>query len=268
MPSINLRMLTSIGILAVVAVGAGCQGGRAWLSKKSTPNPGENTLVDEESLKISHPKHESPNARMLVDFGNLRASMKQHAQAADLFGRAIKNDPKCVDAYVGLAKVKMSMGHPDQAITALKEGLKAQPKSAPLWNEMGIAYTKMQKWPEAIAAMEKAIKYDPQEDLYQSNLAGVLTVCGKVDRAFRMYSEQMTAADAHTQIARILGGQGKMAECQWHLDKALSEDPSHAMARTLRSRLSEAPALQAVGYETPDDEVARRPAPSRLGAGK
>jgi Flp pilus assembly protein TadD len=198
---------------------------------------------------------------MYVDFGYVRASMEQFPEAAGLFERAVKADPKCIDAYVGLAKVRSSMGHPDQAVEAVRKGLKHHPKSAALWNELGVAYTKMEKWREAADALQKAVKYDSEEELYRSNLAGVLVVAGDLDRAYRLYSEQMTAADAHCQIARILGGQGRMQECQKHVQLALRSDPGHAVARTLQSQLSD-PQLRTVGYRGAADENARPTPPS------
>jgi Flp pilus assembly protein TadD len=192
---------------------------------------------------------EKPTAKMMVDFAHVRASMGEYSDAGNLFEKAIKAEPKNVDARVGLAKIKMQLGHPDQAVEKLQEGIARMPKAAPLWNELGIAYTKMEKYPEAIEALEKAIKFEPDTDLYRQNLAGVLVVTGEVNKAYKLYSQEMSEADARVQIARILGGQGKMAECRKQIDAAIKADPTNEYAHHLSDEID--PQFLPAGYSAP-----------------
>lgn len=244
------RVCGAIGLLCVLSLAGACRSTERWSAKKEKPPkpPSDMAMVQEEPL-LAKDDTDPPSAKMYADFGYVRASMKQYSGAADLFERAIRTDPGYVEGYVGLAKMKMALGHPDQAIEAIKAGLKRHPKSAALWNEMGIAYAKFEKYQDAIEALEKANKFDPDEDLYQSNLAGVLAVTGKVDRAYKLYSRQMSAADAHCQIARIVGGQGNQDLCRHHVDMALKADPRHPAAQSLLAQLSQA-GVQPVGYQS------------------
>jgi Flp pilus assembly protein TadD len=190
-----------------------------------------------------------PTAKMLCDFGQVRASMGLYGDAGSLFERAIKAEPKNVNAWVGLAKVKMELGHPDQAIEKLQEGLVRLPKSAALWNELGIAYTKQEKYDEALGALEKACKFDGESNLYRANLAGVLVVRGEEQKAYKLYSQTMSEADARVQIARILGGQGKMTACQKQIELAIKADPTNEYAHHLADEID--PKFQPAGYNAP-----------------
>lgn len=246
------RFCAILGLGGLVVMSSACRSSEKWTFKKEpkTPPPPTEMAMAQEQPLLSKDEEDPPSAKMYTDFGYVRASMKQYAGAADLFERAIRTDPKYVEGYLGLAKMKMAMGHPDQAVEAIEDGLKRHPKAACLWNELGVAYAKVQNYPAAVEAMEKACKLDPEEDLYPTNLAGVLAVTGKVDAAYRLYSHQMSAGDAHCQIARIVGGQGNRDLCQRHIELALKAEPQNPTANSLRAQLSQPP-VQPVGYQSP-----------------
>jgi len=239
-------------LLLMGAVGlAGCKSlpTITWKKEKTNKEKSESMVASKLAEPIEDTLPNKPTGKMLCDFGQVRESMGQHAEAASLFERAIKTEPKNINAWVGLAKVKMELGHPDQAIAKLQEGLEKMPKSAPLWNELGIAYTKQEKYDEALDALEKACKFDGESNLYRANLAGVLVVRGEEQKAYKLYSQTMSEADARVQIARILGGQGKMAACQKQIELAIKADPTNEYAHHLADEID--PKFQPASYSAP-----------------
>ena len=220
-----------------------------WKKEKSNQEKAAEIAEAAQPVINSNPIPEKPTAKMLIDFGYVRSSMGQYPEAAGLFERAIKLEPRNVDARVGLAKVKMKLGHPDQAVAMLQEGLAKLPKAAPLWNEIGIAYAKQEQYPEAIEALEKAHKFDPSSELYRTNLAGVLVVMGEEHKAYKLYAQTMSEADARVQIARILGGMGKTESCRKQIDAAIRSDPTNKYAHQLADEFD--PQFQQAGYSVP-----------------
>ncbi|MBY0587219.1 tetratricopeptide repeat protein, partial [bacterium] len=179
----------------------------------------------------------------------VQISMNNSNEAANLFQRAMKLDKKNPDAYVGLAKVKMAQGHPDQAVETLEEGLKKIPKSGALWNELGIARTQMKQLPEAVTALEKAHQFDPESTLYLGNLGSVLIVQGDTQNAYKCFSKFMSSADAHVRIGEVLGGQGKLSEAREHFRSAVEAEPNHPRAGMLLVQ-STKESVQPVDYRT------------------
>jgi tetratricopeptide (TPR) repeat protein len=234
-----------------VAGGIGCKGvpKLVWQDRNQTPAvlPAGNKDKPEVPLRIVDGKKEKPTAKMLVDFGYVQLSMDNATEAQNLFERALKLDKKNEGAFVGLAKAKLVMGHPDQAVEILEAGLKRCPKSAPLWNEIGIAQTHLKQMDRAAEALEKAHQLDPDSDLYVSNLAGVLTVRGETEKAYKYYSQIMSAADAHVRIGEILGGQGRLPDSREHFRQAIEAEPNHPRAVALLAQTNK-PELQQVDY--------------------
>jgi Flp pilus assembly protein TadD len=213
--------------------------------------PGESPrIVDEAPVRLTPEKPAKATPKMLVDFGYVHMAAGKLSEACQHFERAIDVDPKHTPAYVALAKAKVAMGHPDQAIVLLTQALETQPKDAALWNELGIAYTKLEKYPEATSALEKATQFDRKSELYLSNLAGVQVVTGNVDRAYALYSQFLSAADARVRIASIMQGQGRLDEERNQLEMAIEADPTHQTAHMMLQRLHTPPPIQAAGYQS------------------
>lgn len=250
LPQLTKATWGALLLIGVVGL-TGCKSLPTVTWKKEKTNKAKSEAM--VASKLSEPMEDllpnKPTGKMLCDFGQVRISMGQYAEAASLFEKAIKAEPKNVNAWVGLAKVKMELGHPDQAIERLQEGLAKLPKAAPLWNELGIAYTKQEKYDEALDALEKACKLDSESNLYRSNLAGILVVRGEEQKAYKLYSQTMSEADARVQIARILGGQGKMTACQKQIDLAIKADPTNEYAHQLAEEID--PKFQPAGYNAP-----------------
>jgi tetratricopeptide (TPR) repeat protein len=222
-----------------------------WKDKDQQPSamPGANKDKPQPEIRLVEGKKEKPTPRMLVDFGYVQASMNNHNEAANLFQRALKLNKKEADAYVGLAKVKMAQGHPDQAIETLEEGLKRCPKSAAIWNEIGIARSQIKQMPQAIEAIAKAHELEPDSNLYLANLGGMLVVQGDTEKAYKCFSKFMSSADAHVRIGEILGGQGRISEATAQFRAAVEAEPNHPRAGTLLAQ-SANPTLQQVDYKT------------------
>ena len=69
-------------------------------------------------------------------------------------------------AAVGLARLHGAAGEHDPAIGVLEKSLKASPKSAALWHELGMARSRKKDWTGALDALAKADELESDNRQY------------------------------------------------------------------------------------------------------
>jgi predicted Zn-dependent protease len=130
----------------------------------------ERALAD-LSARIDAAK-EPATARVLR--GQVYLSMKRPDDAIVDFTTAIKEQPRLVAAYRGLASAQLARGKPDEAIKALRSGLAATKGSPVLALQLGVVLEGQGQFDAAAQVYESALDRDPYEDSAANNLAMLL----------------------------------------------------------------------------------------------
>jgi len=151
--------------------------------------------------------------------GALEESLAPLRRAAELSGR---------DSSVmrNLALVLTNLKRQNEAITALREGLAAQPDSAELHNDLGSALLHSGDAAGAENALREAVRLKPESAATRYNLAFVLEFRKNLSEA----ENNLTAAlridpaygAAHLKLGEILIAQRRNAEAIPHLRKAVT----------------------------------------------
>ncbi len=96
-----------------------------------------------------------------IERGSHLIKGEEFPAAAESFNQALKLDPKCVAAHVGLARVSLLQGQIDAALAECDKASKlgAQTEVASI---RGDIYLQQNKLDEAIAAFEEAERFDAQ----------------------------------------------------------------------------------------------------------
>ncbi len=104
---------------------------------------------------------EDPHLRAAADY----VEQKNFAKAAEILQAVIDAEPQCrPQAYVELAKVRLQLGGPAQAIGVYEQGLKAHPDSAELLKRYGqLLFRKNRIEPRAGELFGKAAKAAPND---------------------------------------------------------------------------------------------------------
>lgn len=122
----------------------------------------------------STPSAEAPyNPRYLAfDFGEARELIERgrHADAAEILIPMVKADPENRQFRMLLAAARLGSGHPELAITAL-EDLRGRREDLPLLLLLAAAYTSAGRYPDALLALDTAVRLAPGEPDAFSNLA-------------------------------------------------------------------------------------------------
>jgi tetratricopeptide (TPR) repeat protein len=142
-------------------------------------------------------------------------------------------------ATLGLAKPGLSKlgsalrrsGHPAEAIDVLKRA----PASPANWNELGLAYEALGKTSDAVAAINNALRLDPDLAEAHNNLGSVRLTSRDPKRAEPAFREAIRIrpdyADAHANLAEALSGSDHLTEAQAEFEIALRLRPVDAPTR-------------------------------------
>lgn len=110
---------------------------------------------------------------------------------------------------------------------------------AEVWNYLGLAYINASDAKKAIKALEKAADFNPQNAIYQKNLAYSYFLGNKLDKA-QAASTKAIALDAQDADAYFIRGsvsvlEGKNAAAISDADKTISINPDYSLAYILKS---------------------------------
>lgn len=234
--------------VATLGVSVGCSGGMKDMSFKSDPKlkaPGGMAVT--EDIKLAKSVKRKPTAPMLCDFADATLAGKNFRKAEDFYKQALEIDKNCDRAYAGLGRVLGEQERTAAALDILKTGLDRCPKSAAIWNEVGVAKAKRGDLKNATIALRNAVNYEPHNTLYKANLGNMLATVGDSEAAYEYLSQTMTAAEARYRIAGILYSQGHADQSRHQLETALRMDPKNRPAAEM---------FQAMVGGKPNEEIA------------
>jgi Tfp pilus assembly protein PilF len=214
--------LTACG---AVLIAPGCARNRQSVAK---PN-GE--IVDgkvvENEVKFTKGPKPKPTPSMMSDFGHVFTEVKDWEKATSHFNESLEMDDEHEPGYVGLAQVHSGQQQYDKALAVLADGLKQVPKSAAIYNEMGVTYSKMERYDKAAESFQTAISLAPDVTMYKINLASMYAIKGDYGKSLELYSASLPPAEARYRLAGVLYSRGQEQEALELLTAAQQMDPSH-----------------------------------------
>ena len=133
--------------------------------------------------------------------------------------------------YRSQALMKLGNAHADleedtKAVAAYREALQLSPASATfhLHFNLGNALARLAQWPDALASYETALRLKPDSAAAVLNFGVALGAKGELARALEQLSRAVVLdsqnAEAHAQLAAVLGKLGKADEAKRHAAEA------------------------------------------------
>lgn len=103
----------------------------------------------------------------LSNMGWAYFNKKEYATAEKYYKDALAVDPKFIHALLGLAKTYMAMGGEQlpKAVATLETAIQQYPEAAPLFFELGKAYTMLSEYKKALVAFETVAELAPDSPL-------------------------------------------------------------------------------------------------------
>lgn len=123
-----------------------------------------------------------------------------YSQAIISFQHALAENPKSIDAYIGISKALMKKGgiaNSKKAIECLRKGLKADPNSSDVYLNIAEIYDKLGKKKDAATERKKAftvraLKNDPDNVTTNNNMGVLLLKQNSCDEAIKYFRKSVT----------------------------------------------------------------------------
>jgi tetratricopeptide (TPR) repeat protein len=157
-------------------------------------------------------------AQGLLDQGLAAQKAKNHEQAVELLGQAVKQDPQQPEAWRARAQSLTALGRRDEALGNLEQGLAANPRNLTLMLAKGKLMGDMERRQEAIAMFSEVLALEPGNAEALKERAENLINEAELDRAMADLTRARSLAPKDPWIYHKLG----MAEfCRNNYDKAV-----------------------------------------------
>ena len=148
------------------------------------------------------------------------------------------------EAYAELAAL-LKTGEPQQATTALKNHLARYPQHAVAHNDLAAVSYQTGDVEQALQHYRQAVRLEPEESVYQKNLADLLFVeTGETDEAINIYLKLLEKAPRDVETLLNLGlickGVGQHDAAESFLQRALEIEPWNQAVREQLSELRQA----------------------------
>jgi len=208
-------------------------------------------MVETESAKKDNdaPKRK-PKASTCVTFGdfNLRESLtpnltpqeqqQRRAQARRSYEQALEIDPKCVEAYRGLAQLYAADQQPERAISTYQSAVRVLPRNSELWFGLGMLHSQRKEWEPAVDALGHAADLQPTNRQYANVLGFCLARAGRYEQSLAYFSRVVGEARAHFNVGRMMMHNGEKDAARQQLELALQREPNLTEARELLAQLN------------------------------
>ena len=194
------------------------------------------------------------DANILFWIGFLNLQMQNYKDAVDPLEQAIQINPKSPEAHLNLGNVYDGLKRYDDAVREFKKVIELQPantapsKLADPWYNLGSAYYKQRKWPEAIAAYQKSAALNPKDPYIMDGLGYVLLETGDTRGAIAAY-EKATRLQSDNANFQFNLGLAWLAQAKKALTKAAADNARTSALAPLSRSVELAPA-NVLNHET------------------
>lgn len=251
------------------------QRGAAYFSLGKLPEA-KASLVRVNQLLAEYPVTDQLKqifARIQTTLGEIALAESRPEDAEKAFQRVLGLNPQSARAHSGLAEVFYAAGKHVEAIAEAKSAISAGDDRAAIFTLLGVALTVTNKFDEALPALDEALKREPKNSMAllhraevfiaknkpneaaadlraalavepttrtKLRLATLLAQARQFDPAIALFQEVADAepgnADARAALTAVLIESGKAESAMAELEKLIKAEPNRAV---LRAQLAE-----------------------------
>ncbi|OQA90483.1 MAG: TPR repeat-containing protein YrrB [Elusimicrobia bacterium ADurb.Bin231] len=143
---------------------------------------------------IYHRKAVKSNPRNVdayLRLGGVLKALNELDEAISAFEEAIKLKPDMLYPYLGLGMSFHSKGWYDKALEIYKIALQKDPSFADVYGNMGVTYFELAKYDEGIEVCKKALELDPRNPVFHFNLGSCYEGKGMIAQAKDEYKRAL-----------------------------------------------------------------------------
>lgn len=250
----------------------GCQSSKpggpslSQIPRPYRPEAGESTIARAVSTS-DYSKKEPVKASTMVAVGAYREQMAANpdlsfadaeqvrSAARAAYQDALKIDPKCVPAYIGLAKSFVVIEDSTQAYAMYDKALAQIPNDASIWYEKGLTHARFKDWDGAITSLARASSIDPDNRQYKRTIGMTQARAGRFNDAFASLRPCMKEEEIYYNLARMSVHLDRSDLAREYLTMSVKAHPTYMPAHEMISEMNRGNAVQQVGYQQPAVKV-------------
>jgi tetratricopeptide (TPR) repeat protein len=238
----------------LLACVAGCDTLSPWQSDEKKKEKAAEAAKEAKASELIWTKQTELKPETLIAYAEFKKSAAEDPNALEIdkercreqartaYMRALKSDPKCREAQLGLARLFESTGNHERSVTAYHDALKIEPKNQDVWMELGLSHARCKEWEPALQSMKEAVKLDPDNKHNVETLGFTLARTGRYEEAFETLKQTIGSAEAHYRIAQMLHHMQQDDAARQHAEMALRENAKCKEAQTLLEAIDSQPA--------------------------
>lgn len=215
----------------------------------------KNVSVEEaaKSRKLKNPR------QLHLKYAALLEQMGKYDEARTSYGNVLKEDPKFVDAVLGMARVDLLAGKTGIAEREYQKAIEMKPNDAHVRASFAQFLVTQKRWTKAVSEMQAATSLDPDNQEYQFALGVALAHADRIGEAFPLLSKTVGEAEAHYNIGYIYFQNKEFERANSQFQQALMLKPELEQASAMQQeiiRLTQVKSPQQsqihqAGYERP-----------------
>ncbi len=194
------------GIACVLLVCNGCASVKqAFVKKNDETAP----VTLKEKISVAKKKLKNPD-KFYVTHGQLQEKMGDVKSARSSYEVALGENPKSVEAVLGLARLDQVAGRKIEAENGFQKALEMAPNDPLVRSNIGQFYAAEEKWDQAIVMLSEAVKSTPADKNVRYQLGIAMASAGDYQGAMPHLIRAVGEAEAHYNIGYILRDRGQM----------------------------------------------------------
>lgn len=168
-----------------------------------------------------------------LTYGKFQEQIGQPTEARKSYELALRDDPRSVDAILGLARLDQLAEKPKDAEAGFQKALRLKPNDPAVLAACGQFYASQKRWPEAFKSFNAAIAAAPSVASYKHQMAVARTRSGDVNGGLAIFTELIGPEKAHYNVAYLLKQEGRNDAALQQCRMALSLNPNFEAAKSL-----------------------------------
>lgn len=224
-------MIRTIILAAVVGLPAGCAAKRESVSGiTSVPRAQANEMTARHA-RFENARDPKPNAQTHFAAGRLAESQGAAGQAIVQYKHAVGIDPRHLPSLYRLGVLYTQVQAYSDAVNAWNKYLKGTEDDATAWSNLGYCYELAGQPGRAEEAYRRGIAKDPKNVPCRINYGLMLARIGRERDAIVQLRAVLPPAQVHYNLASVFEQQGRKALAKEHYWLALDWDRNFAEAR-------------------------------------
>lgn len=230
------RGVSRVAACLTVAAIAGCANGSGAIVL-GNPFAGSASAGLREKAAISREELANPGQTHLA-YARLQESWGNLNEARDSYQLVLGEDPRSLDATLGLARIDQLSGREKEAEQGFQKALRAAPGDPAVLAALGEFHASRKNWREAVRYLHEATVAAPNDSGYRHHLAIALARSGNIDQARPHFARAVGEAEAHYNIGYILFEEGNLDDAERELRQAVGMKPDLRQARQLLAQVA------------------------------